>query len=322
MEDMGKTGLKVSVLAWTLVMICSCTPKDPAEVLKRVDAKIYYPDKAGMTSLSCQVQTPYLAEMFDRLNTAVPGSEKILDQLKVEIVYYWGIGNGGKYSIKGVPGELSALQNSIREVVNGTDILVMPPSEQKQFEPFKLSLRKDDKKLVVVGVNPDQNSEFREYHLTVNPRDWMILQRKFVGRNFVSNSTLSFEVWKGKRSPVKIETLQEITKKDPGQEEPDFKSLVEISYQELEGYRLVKRLTYSFSRPDTGEKVVGPVELDFENCRINAKLPPDFSKQPAVIFMETEDRSRLIPEPQKPVKKSPEPKAKASPAGKAKKRRR
>jgi len=322
MGVMGKSGWKVTALTWTLILVYSCTPKDPAEVLKRVDAKIYYPDQTGMSSLSCQVQTPYVAEMFDRLDKDVPGSAKILNQLKVEIVYYWGKDKGGKYFIIGVPAELSALLTSIKEVVSGTDILIMPPTEQKQFEPFKLSLQKDQQKLVLVGVNQDQNSEFREYHLTVNPRGWMILERKFVGKRFVSNSTLAFEDWKGKRFPVKIETVQEITEKDQSKEEPEFRSLVEISYQEVDGYRLVKNLTYRFTKLDTGEKVIGPVELNFENCKINPSLPAEFSKPGKVVFIGPVNEPRMIPEPVKPVKKSPEPKAKAKPSGKSKNPRR
>lgn len=304
MQDMKKIGLKILAPALALLLIFSCTPKDPGEVIKRVDAKIYYPDKAGLSSLYCQVTSPYIAEMFSRLKNDIPGSERILDQIKLDITYYWRGDSGSKFLIKGVPEELSALRRSIYEVFNGTDILIMPPSEEKQFEAFTLSLLKEKGKLEVSGVNPDRDSDFREYHLVVNPKDWMILQRRFVAKNFASNSVPAFELYKGKRYPVKIETVQD------AKDGPGFKSLVEISYQELGGYWLVKKLTYSFTMADTGEKAVGPVELNFENCRINPLLSPDFFKDGKVKFESPEPGARLIPQPQKPEPKSPAPKPK------------
>jgi hypothetical protein len=315
---MKKTVMKISVLAWALTLVFSCTPKDPKEVIKRVDDKIYYPERTSLLSVSCQVQTPYLGEMFGRLKKDVPGSEKILDQLKIDISYFWRNSKEGKYIINGVPGELSALRTSISEVFKGTDILVMPPSEQKQFEPFTLSLQKENDKLVVTGINPDKKSDFAEYYLTVNPKNWMVLERKFVSKEFISRSTPYFDTWKDKRYVVKIETTQDL--KEKSEEETGFQSLVEVSYQEVDGYRLVKTLTYRFTKPGTGEKVVGPVELNFENCKINPTTPREFSMPGKVVFTEPQNAPRMIPEPQKPIKKGPEPKAKARPAGKAKNR--
>jgi len=282
-----------------LISAAGCTPSDPKEVLKRVDDRIYYPEQSGLKSLSCRVSSPYIGEMFSRLAQQVPGSREMLDALKVETYFYWRAGYGSKFVIAGIPDSLPDLRNSVSEVFQGTEILIMPSTEQEQFSSFNLSLQKENGKLTVVGKNPDPQSDFVQYDLMVKPRSWLITGRKFYSKGSVSDSRPYFEVWKGKCCMTRIETVHEEGS------EASFRSLVEMEYQEAGGYRLLKKMTYTYTKLSTGDKMIGPVELDFSDYKINQGINIDLFKGGKIMFLNPEPSPQAAPGPQTPEKRAP-----------------
>jgi len=285
----------IAVLA--LALATGCVPKDPKEVVRRVDEKIYYPAKNGLLSFSCRVQSPYVEEMFSRLRESVEGSAEVLDPLKVETRFYWRAGYGGKFLIKGIPDELYQLQNSVGQVFEGTDIVIMPITEQSQFDHFRVTLERERGRLTVVGKDSDPKSTFPQYDLVVEPRSWLIVERRFYGGTFVSVSKPYFQSWKGLRYPVKIETVH-----DEG--EMSYRSLVEMQYQEIKGHLLLDKMTYTFEKPD-GQKMVGPVRLFFSEFELNPNIPPDFFQGGKISFFNPEPERRPAPSPDKDRGKKP-----------------
>jgi hypothetical protein len=170
----------------------------------------------------------------------------------------------------------------VTEVYKGTEILIIPPTEKEQFSDFTISMVKENGKLNLTGKNKNPGAEFAQYDLIVDPKKWLVVERRYHGKNFVSSSISQFENFKGKRYPVKIET---VNNEDAA---ASFKSLVEMEYQEIEGYWLVKKITYRFDKLNTGEKITGPVELDFSDCRINPTINPETFKGEKIIFVTPE----------------------------------
>ena len=263
-----------------LVSCLQKLPTDPKEVLKRVDEKIYYQSQEGLKSLSCQVNSSYIEEMFKKLEKDIPGIEQILDQVQVETRFYWKSGEGAKFIIKNLPEELPALQDSVKQIFQGTEILIVPPSEEKQFEEFHLSMKNLGNRIEIVGDNFDPKAEFQQYVVVVNPKNWKILEKRFKGRDFVSYSKPEYKSYKGKWYLSRIETLQDKT----GTGQPDFQMMVELSYQEQENFWLLKELSYKITTAKTGEKVVGPVQLVFTDCKLNPPMPLDFFKTGYIEF--------------------------------------
>lgn len=285
---------KYLILAALVVLSAGCTPNDPREVLKRVDERIYYPQRSGLQSLSCKVSSPYIGEMFERLAEQVPESKEMLDSLKIETFFYWRSGYGSKFVIGGIPDALPDLRTTVSEVFQGTEILIIPPTEQEQFSNFHTTLQKPGGNLLVVGKNPDLQSDFVQYDLMVKPRSWLITGRKFYGKGFVSDSKPYFESWKGKRYMTRIETVNEQGS------EASFRNLVEMEYQEVEGFWLLKKMTYTYTRLRTGEKMIGPVELNFSNYRINQGINIDLFKGGKIMFLNPEPGPGAIT-PEKPA---------------------
>jgi|GEM_PF-1333657 len=249
-------------------------PTDPKEALKRVDERIYYQSQNGLKSLSCQVSSPYIEEMLEKLEEDIPGIEQILDRVRVETRFYWKSGEGAKFVIKNLPEELPALRDSVKQVFQGTEILIVPPSEAKQFEEFHLSMKNLGARIEITGDNFDPKAEFQQYVLVVNPKNWKILEKKFKGRDFISYSKPEYKSYKGKWYLSRMDTLQDKT----GSGQPNFQMLVELSYQEQEKFLLLKELSYKITVAKTGERVVGPVQLVFTDCKLNPPMPLDFFK--------------------------------------------
>jgi len=290
--------MKDIIWALGLALIFSCTHRNPEEIIKLVDEQIYYPQKQGLNSLICDVHSPYIDEMFSRLKESYKGSEKILNQLDVKIEFYWRKGYGSQYVIRGIPRQLSNLRTSIKEVFKGTDILIIPPTEQEQFRGYKSTLSKKRGKIEIIGEDPNPKSELRKYCIVVEPKSWLIVQRKFYTKKFISYSTPRFALWKGKRYTTRIDTIQHIE----GSE--DFRSWVKLEYQELGGFWLVSKITYKFELAPSGKRVAGPVEIDFTNCRINPPIPIDRFEKGKMVFVEPE-KPITIPVPQEKEKPIP-----------------
>jgi len=271
--------MKRCLIFLIIILIFSCTPRDPEKVLQLVDEKIYYPSRAGLKSLICQANSPYIDEMFSRLKAQYPESNKILDQIKPEVKFYWRKGYGSQFEVRGIPAQLSALRSSVLQVFKGTDILIVPPTEAKQFEGLHLSLKKEKGKIEIMGTNPFPKKELYQYNLVVEPDSWLIVERKFFGKDFISYSRPHYQLWKGKRYPTRIDTLQD------REEGEDFKSWVKLEYQEIEGFWLVKKLTYKFELAEGGARVVGPVEINLADCQINPPVSPDRFKQGKFKFI-------------------------------------
>lgn len=271
------------MITFLLLTFCACAPKDPKEVLARVDERIYYPQNDGLTGLFCQVDSPYIREMFDRIKQEYPASKEFLDQLEVEVRFYWKKGAGARFVIKGLPKEPPALRESVWHIFKGTDILVIPPTEQEQFEGLLVSLKKTKGKLELLGINPDPKSDLRQYDLVLAPRKWLPVLRRFYGNGYVSFSRLEYQIWRGKRSLVKIDTFKDTDA------DTDFQTQVELEYQEIKGFRLVKRIFYQTGMAKTGNIFVGPIELIFEDCITNPPMPIDvFATGEEVSFTDPE----------------------------------
>jgi len=277
--------MKKCLILAVVFLIFSCTPRDPKEVLRRVDEKIYYPSQAGLKSLICQVSSPYIEEMFERLRSEEPRGEKFLSKIKVEVKFYWRKGYGSQFEVRGIPAQLSALRSSVLQVFKGTDILIIPPTETEQFEGFHLSLKKEKGKIEIMGTNPSPEKGLYQYNLVVEPGSWLIVERRFFGKGFISYSRPHYQLWKGKRYLVRIDTLQD------REEGEDFRSWVKLEYQEIEGFWLVKKLTYKFEVASTGERVVGPVEIILTDCLINPPVLPERFKEGKIKFVNPESVS-------------------------------
>lgn len=257
-----------------------CGPKDPGEVLARVDSRIYYPQEEGLTGLFCQVQSPSIEEMFRKVETEYPAGRGFLSQIKVETRFYWKRGAGARFVIKGLPEQPSSLRDSVWHFFWGTDLLMIPPKEEDQFKGMSVSLKRDKGKLELIGVNPDSKAELKQYALVVKPWGWAPLERIYRAGNYTSYSRPGYQFRTRKRYPVTIETTK---KMDSGME---LKSRLEIEYQDLQGFLLVKRVRYQERVSKTGEQIVPPREVIFENCRINPPMPMDiFATQDQVSFI-------------------------------------
>jgi hypothetical protein len=272
--------MKKIILALAVLWVCGCTPKDPKEVIARVDGKIYYPQQAGMKSLRCRADTPYIGEMFDRLKKGKSEYGEILDRLPVETRFYWHSSYGSRFVISGLPKELPQLRGSIAKVFRGTDILIVPTTEKDQLDNFALSLSKVAEGLLLTGTNPKPEQELQKYELTVTKRKYLVLERKYYSRSGISYSRPGYEVWKGKRYLTRIETLMDNLRGN------DLSSKVELEYSEVEGYWLVKKIRYSFAIAPSGERVIGPVEVSLEDCKINPPMASEIFKGDEVRFID------------------------------------
>ncbi len=272
--------MKKIIIALAVLWICGCTPKDPKEVIARVDGKIYYPQQAGMKSLRCRAQSPYLKEMFDALKKAKPEHGEVLDRLQVETRFYWAQSYGPRFVIEGLPKQLPQLRNLIGKVFSGTDILIVPATEKDQFDNFTLSLSKVKEGLLLTGTNPNAEEELQKYELKVTKRKYLVLERKYYSQEGISYSRPGYEVWKGKRYPTRIETLMDNLRGN------DLSSKVELEYSEVDGYWLVKKIRYTFSRVPGGERVLGPVEVSLSDCKINPPISSEIFKGDEVTFID------------------------------------
>jgi len=272
--------MKRTLSIFLLLLFSACIPREPKEVLSRVDKKIYYPQREGLSGLFCQVESPYIDEMFNRIEQSMPQSKVILDQIKIQVRFYWKNGMGARFVIIGIPKELPALQDSVARIFKGTEILVVPPTELEQFEGLSVSMKKNDDNLELIGVNPDPKAELKEYHLLINPWKYLPLERRFVGEGYVSYSKLFYKTRKGHRYLTRIETLQDLN------QGADFKNLVELDYKEQNGFWLVSRMVYKTIVAETGKPVVGPVELIFTDCNTNGPMPVDIFTKGKIQFME------------------------------------
>ena len=77
-------------------------------------------------------------------------------------------------------------------------------------------------------------------------------------------------------------------------------------YQEVSGNLLMKKMTYSFSEITTGQKMVGPVVINFSNCKVDVPVAGNLFKGNKVQFVNPESAPDLIPTPQKIKKSKPE----------------
>ena len=272
--------MKKMMLILAVAWFWGCAPKDPREVIRRVDGRIYYPQEAGMKSLSCRAQSPYIKEMFDALKKGKPEYREVLDRLQVETRFYWEQSHGPRFVIEGLPKELPKLRAAVAKVFLGTDILIVPSTEKEQFEQFTLSLGKVKQGLLLIGVNPKPEEELQKYELTVAQRKYQVRERKYYSRTSISTSRPVYGEWKGKRCLTRIDTVTD------NFGSADRSSKVELEYQEVEGYRLVKKIRYSFSKSQSGEVVVGPVEVDLSDCQINPPLDPSLFTGPEIKFIE------------------------------------
>jgi len=287
-------------LAVSLGLVFSCTPKDPEKVVKLVDSRIYYPQSQGLSSLSCKLSSPYIYEMFAKIAQNRPGSEQIFEDVKINVTYYWSSGYGSKFIVEGLPDYLPSLKEPISMVFlgpsgeqgQGVEIFIIPQTEKDQLAPFKLSLKKEKGKLTVVGTSPDPDAGFRQYDLVVDPKNWLILERVYYFKQGVSYFTPKFEIRNNKRYLVRMDGLL-----DQGEEK--FRFLAEMDYQDLQGFWLVKNLTYGFTKADTGEKVIGPVQIDFDNCKINPFISPQIFKGGRIEFLEVKPEGPAIIKPGK-----------------------
>lgn len=276
---------------------CEHKPGTPEEFLSRLDKKIYYPQQKGLTSLECKVYSPYIDEMFTRLGSENESYKKVLERISLKVDFYWKSGYEPTFVISGLPEEIPALHNSVWNVFKGTDILIIPETIREQFADFELSMKKEQDKVIITGMNKDPKSDFKQYEILVDPGRWLILEQRFYGPNFISYTKPEFKVWKRKLYLTKIDTLQD------NQENPDFKISVEINYQGIAGVWLVKSIIYQSELADTGERISGPVEILFDDCKVNQEISPENFDKAKVKFKDV----KFFPSPNPTIPPSSPP---------------
>jgi len=271
------------------LLLFSCEPRSAEEFLSKVDKKIYYPQQKGLSSLECKVYSPYIDEMFTRVGAENESYKRILERINLEVIFYWKKGYDATFVISGLPKEIPALHSPIWNVFKGTDILIIPATQKEQFADFELSMKKEQDKVIIVGINKDPKSDFKQYEILVDPGKFIILEQKYYGPNFTSYTKPEFKRWKRKLYLTKIDTLQQ------NQQSPDFKISVEVKYQNLEGFWLVKSIIYKSEIADTGERISGPVEILFDDCKVNKEISPENFDKAKVKFKDVEFFPSLKP---------------------------
>jgi hypothetical protein len=252
----------------------SCKEKSPEEFLRRVDAQIYYPHVHGLKSLSADVETPYIQTMFERVSQ---GHRELLDrlnQLEIKITYYWQEGRGSRFVITGFPPELKELKDSIKQVFDGTEVLINPYPERVTFSDFLPELSREKDKIIIMGVNKNPMEPFLQYSLTLD-RDLRIISKKYYTTGYTSIAFPAYIVKEGQFLLTYLKTDQEMNAGE------SYSSEVKLEYTKKDGIYLVKTIEYLFVNKSLNKIMVGPVKIIFHNHQVNKRIDPDIFKKPA-----------------------------------------
>ncbi len=252
----------------------SCKRESPEEFLSRVDARIYYPQIHGLKSLSAEVESPYIRTMFERVSQDDEELLKRLNQLEIRINYYWQESRGSRFVITGFPGDLKSLEGSVKQVFDGTEVLINPTPERVTFSQFLPELSREDDKLLITGVNKDPMKPFFKYSLTLDS-DLRILSRRYYTTSYTSITFPAYIVKEGQFLLTYLKTDQEMKGGEI------YSSEVKLEYTKENGIFLVKTIEYLFVDKTLAKTMVGPVKLIFHNHRVNKRIDPQIFKKSA-----------------------------------------
>jgi len=245
---------------------CSRMPSTPEQAVARVDARIYYPQREGIHDLTAAVRCPHLDEHFQKkAEESADAALYLLEMLPLQIRFVWDVKEGGRYEYLSVPESEKELRAFLDKAFGGTEILVVPPTEEENFQPFNVGFGPWEDKYRLIGINKDSQSDFTKYAVIVD-KTFKIVSKQYYSRDFVSTTVPSYREEGHHLLLTDLITLQKGTTL-----EQQVVSEVHLRYQQVQGCWLVQSLEYVFKeRSKEGDKTFrGPLAINFSDYRIN-----------------------------------------------------
>lgn len=235
----GKRAALVALLSG--VLIGGCNPRTPAQALRKVDSRLYYPQRLGLRKLTAKVDCPHLDEHFTKKSRERADSAAYLQpMLPLRIQFSWDPESGGRYDYQSVPPSEKELRNFLDLAFKGTEILVVPPTEVENFRSFDATFGPWQENYRIIGVNREPHSEFTQYSVVVD-RNFKVISRQYFAKDYVSTTVPTYREEGGQWLVTDLVTHQLGTTTDK-----HVISEVHLTYQQVQGLWLVKSLEYVF----------------------------------------------------------------------------
>ena len=245
---------------------CSRTPSTPEQALARVDARIYYPQRQGIQHFTAAVRCPQLDEHFQKkVEESAEAALYLLEMLPLQIRFGWDAKPGGRYEYRSVPESEQELRAFLDGAFAGTEILVVPPTEEDNFKSFNVSFGPWEEKYRLIGVNQDPHSDFTQYTV-ITDKTFQIVSKQYYGRDFISTAVPTY---REENHQLLLTDLSTLRKGTPNNDQ--VVSEVHLTYQSVQGFWLVQSLEYVFKerRPEGDKTFRGPLTIVFSDYRIN-----------------------------------------------------
>jgi len=220
-------------------------------LVRKVDAKLYYPQQSGMRSLQADVQSSLLDEQ-------IAGSP---DAKKVKLTYYWAAPYKQRFVLSGVPDSMSdQAQRFERQLAMWGERLVPKPLELTLAD-YKCTVGENDKAFTIdaQATSPSARIESMKYAIdkkTLLPTPWQLSTS-----SWSADTEIKYEQAPGGLAvPVEMKAKAD-------QNELTLK----FAYKTVEKLYLPESLTVSF----TGGDGARTNTLRLSNFKINQPLPAD-----------------------------------------------
>ena len=251
-----------------LIAACDRAPRAPEEVISRVDSRIYYPQRLGIKRLSAQVRCPHLDEHFQKKMEEISEAAAFLQKMiPLQVRFTWDPKAGGRYEYLSVPEEEKELRSFLDQAFGGTEILVVPPTEAENFRPFNVNFGLWQDKYRLTGINREPESNFTQYSVIAD-QTFKIIGKQYYTPDYVSTTVPTYREEKHRLLLTDLVTFQKGIKV-----EKNVNSEVHLTYQQVQGFWLVKSLEYVFKeKTPQGDKVFrGPLLINYTDYQIETK---------------------------------------------------
>lgn len=245
---------------------CSRRPATPEQAIARVDARIYYPQRQGLRHLSARVHCPQLDDYLQKqVESDAEAAAYFQGMMPLEIRFVWEPVRGGRYEYRNVPESETEFRAFLDRIFRGTEILVVPPTEAENFQPFHVNFSRWDGKYRLLGVNKNPEADFTQYTVETD-KNFQIVRKQYFSRSFVSTS---FPSYREENHYWLLTALNTVQKGDG--EEPEVLSEVKLNYQQTQGYWLVQKLEYVFKQksPEGERPFRGPWTIVFSDYQLH-----------------------------------------------------
>jgi hypothetical protein len=222
-------------------------------LVKKVDAKMYYPQQRAMRSLQADVQSSQLEEQIKNSPEAK----------NVKLLYYWSAPYKQRFVLSGVPDSMSEQADRFeRQLAMWGERLVPKPLELTLAD-YKCTVGENEKSFTIDAQATSPSARIESMKYTIDKKTLLPTLWNIGTGSWSADVEIKYEEVPGGGLSIPIEMKAKADQND---------ITLKLTYKMVEKWYLPESLTVSFAGSDGSQRTS---ILRLSNYKINQPLPAD-----------------------------------------------